>query len=175
MRVLLTGASGSGKSTLLAELERRGIACISEPGRRVIAAARTGLRGALPWDDPRGFAVNCLRLARCDLHVDTPGPVVFDRGVTDALLHLARLGDPIPDFGALCPYDRVVLSPPWPDLAPVDPDRRQTPSEVLGEYAQLGAALAPASPVYLPQGTVAARADWFIARLAAWTSTETAE
>ncbi|RVT85354.1 ATPase [Rhodobacteraceae bacterium CCMM004] len=162
-RVVLTGASGGGKSTLLAALAGRGIATVAEPGRRVIAA---GL--ATPWDDPGGFARACVETALADLEGATAPVAVFDRSALDALAHGARIGAALPAVDPRGLYDTDVLfAPLWPEIFATDADRRHDLAAAAAEADDLARRL----PTWgyrlhvLPKVTVAARADWALARL----------
>ena len=38
---ILTGAMGAGKSTVLGELKNKGLTCVAEPAREILAEQRT--------------------------------------------------------------------------------------------------------------------------------------
>src|SRR4051812_20488658 len=86
--VMISGCSGGGKSSLLEELARRGCAVVAEPGRRIIAEARNGEGGALPWVDATAFARCALAMSVAD-HEEARGLTFFDRGVVDAAVAIA--------------------------------------------------------------------------------------
>ena len=163
-RILITGCSGAGKSTLLAEMRARGHDTVKEPGRRVIRAEeRMGGKG-LPWENAERFCRLCLKMAVADWDGVRLGSAIFDRGVFDAAVNLERMGrdDEALRYFVEYRYDLMVLAAPWPELFQGDKDRRHSFEEAVSEYEALAAA-APRlgySPVILPEGTVAARADW---------------
>ncbi len=64
--VVISGCSGGGKSTLLAELARRGLAVIAEPGRRIVRAELQCGGRALPWVDPVAFARRAVAMSLAD-------------------------------------------------------------------------------------------------------------
>lgn len=166
-RVMISGFSGGGKSTLLAELARRGHATVAEPGRRIIAEARAGRGGALPWDDPAGFARRALAMSAAD-HQAARGTTFFDRGVVDAAVALAaaRAGT-VADAVARHRYDHLFLAPPWPEIFVNDEDRRHSVDKALADYERVRRAYLDAGyvPVELPRATVAARADFVLSAL----------
>jgi predicted ATPase len=164
---MISGCSGGGKSTLLAELARRGLAVVAEPGRRIIAEARAGIGGALPWVDPAAFARRALEMSIHD-HAAAYGLTFFDRGIVDAAVAIAATGGERPDaILAHARYDRLFLAPPWPEIYENDEDRRHSLKQALRDFERVQAAYTDAGyrPVMLPRDTVAARADFVLANL----------
>lgn len=159
MKIILSGCSGGGKSTLVAELARRGVATVPEPGLRIVQGA-----GPKPWDDPLGFAEAAIALARADLDGTPAGPVLFDRGLGDAIAaweHAA--GRPHPDRASLAGIFApvVLIAPPWPEIHVRDATRRHDLTQAIAEYERL-CAFYPALGFRLeslPRLPVAARAD----------------
>jgi len=167
--VMISGCSGGGKSTLLAELARRGHATVAEPGRRIIAEVRAGTGGALPWDDPAEFARCAMTMAIAD-HRAAHGLTFFDRGVVDAAVALVATGsEPAVADVASHRYDLLFLAPPWPEIYEQDDDRRHSLDKALSDHDRVAAAWRDAGydPVILPRDSVAARADFVLATLAA--------
>lgn len=169
-RFLITGCSGGGKSALLAALAARGLATVPEPGRRIVAAEPDPASPRLPWNDPAGFARAALAMAQADYRAAPAGPVLFDRGVLDALAGLAHAtGQPLDRALARAyRYDPpVFLAPPWPEIYVTDPERRHGLSEAQAEYLRLAAALADLgwTVAELPRAPVAARVEWVLSHL----------
>ena len=140
--VVLSGCSCGGKSTLVDALAAEGVATIPEPGRRVVAAALAGDGQGLPWDDPVGFAERALALARDDWNraQDAPRPVVFDRGMLDAVAAFEHATGRLPPGidGLALRYDPVVVVvPPWPALFATDSERRHPVAQAQAEYHRL--------------------------------------
>jgi len=165
--VMISGCSGGGKSTLIEELARRGHAVVREPGRRIIADVRAGRGGALPWDDPAGFARHAMAMAVAD-HAAARGLAFFDRGVVDAAVALhATVGESAAAEVARHRYDRLFLAPPWPAIYENDADRRHGLDKALSDYDRVAAAYRDAGydAVILPRDTVAARADFVLETL----------
>jgi predicted ATPase len=170
--VLITGCSSGGKSTLLAELAARGYAVVEEPGRRIVKQELEGDGAALPWIDPVAFSHRAIAMALADLDAakTRTGWVFFDRGLVDAASALEHLtGEPaLERLNRLPPYHRqVFLAPPWPEIYEIDAERRHGLDAALPEYDRLQQAL-PAlgyEVVVLPKASVAARADFVLARL----------
>lgn len=165
--VMISGCSGGGKSTLIEELARRGHRVVHEPGRRIIADVRAGKSGALPWDDPAGFARHALAMSIAD-HDAARGLTFFDRGVVDAAVALrATAGDSAAAEVARYRYDRLFLVPPWPEIYENDHDRRHSLETALSDHDRVAAAWRSAGydAIILPRDTVAARADFVLAML----------
>lgn len=165
--VVLTGCSGGGKSALLAELARRGVSTVPEPGRRIVAASLAGEGAALPWVDPVGFARRALEVSLTDWHAaqDLPGPVVFDRGLIDAVAGFEHATGRLPPEvdGLSRRYAPIVaLLPPWPALFSPDAERQHPLTEAIAEYHRLAAFLPRFGfrAVTIARLPVARRADW---------------
>lgn len=113
-----------------------------EPGRRIVAAALAGDGAGLPWQDPAGFARRAIDLALADWQAaqDLPGPVVFDRGLIDAVAAFEHATGALPPEAAELAgrYGPVVLMvPPWPALFAPDAERRHGLTEAVAEYHRL--------------------------------------
>ncbi|MEO1541789.1 MAG: ATP-binding protein [Pseudomonadota bacterium] len=137
-RIVFTGCSCAGKSTLLEALAARGHATVPEPGRRIVRASLKAREGPLPWDDPAGFALACVAVARADFDAvaTEPTPVIFDRSMVDALVALDRRGIPNPE--PVPAYSRAVfLFPPWPELFKTDAERQHDFDAAVSEYNAL--------------------------------------
>lgn len=140
--VVISGCSGGGKSTLLAELARRGHSVVEEPGRRVVKEELENGGSAVPWVDGAAFARRAIAVAISDWDAASlsNGWVFFDRSLVDAAAALQRLtGEPaVGRFGQSHRYyQRVFLTPPWPEIYTTDLERRQTLDSGRPEYAHL--------------------------------------
>lgn len=165
--VMISGCSGGGKSTLLEELARRGHAVVREPGRRIIAEARAGDGGALPWADPAAFARRAIAMSVAD-HERARGLTFFDRGVVDAAVAVeASTGESVAALVASHRYHCVFLAPPWPDIYEMDEDRRHGLDQALSDYDRVRDAYLTAgyAPVILPRIGVVERADFVLATM----------
>lgn len=79
VRVVLSGCPGAGKCILLAEMERRGDACMREPGREIVREKVAPGGDAPPWIDSAAFARRCLAGAVAQFDAaEGPGPVFYD-------------------------------------------------------------------------------------------------
>lgn len=171
--VLITGCSGGGKSTLLAELAARGHRVVKEPGRRIVAQELASGGSALPWIDMVAFGRRALEMARQDYAAakDLGGWTFFDRGLVDAAVGLEHLTR-IPAVESLAGdryHHRVFMAPPWPGIHRTDKERRHGMDEAVAEYERLLVAY-PAlgyEVILLPKVSVAERADFVLASLAA--------
>lgn len=162
--VMISGCSGGGKSTLIEELARRGYSVVREPGRRIIANARAGEGGALPWEDPAGFALHAVAMAVAD-HGSARGLTFFDRGVVDAAVALlATSGESAMIDVDRCRYDHLFLAPPWPEIYKNDADRRHSLEKALADHERVAAAYRDSGydAVILPRTSVDARADFVL-------------
>ncbi len=164
--VVLSGCSGGGKSTLLTELERRGFAVVSEPGRRIVEEERRGDGGALPWIDLAAFARKAIEVAAADRRrmARETGRVFFDRGLVDAAVALQHAtGQAASDVLALHGryHRQVFLTPPWAEIYRTDGDRQHDLADAIAEYDRLLAAYIELDyePVILPRIGVRERAD----------------
>lgn len=140
--VVLTGCSGGGKSSLLEELARRGVSTVPEPGRRIVAASLAGDGAGLPWVDPVGFASRALEVSLADWNAAQAlsGPVIFDRGLIDAVAAWEHATGTLPPeaAGLAMRYAPIVaLLPPWPALYSADAERRQGLTDAVAEYDRL--------------------------------------
>ena len=140
--VVISGCSGGGKSTLLAELGRRGYAIVEKPGRRIVKAEMRSNGTPLPWIDPIAFLHRAIAMALADrASVDTPDEwVFFDRSLIDSAVgHQHLTGEPVLiTLGQLHRYyQRVFLTPPWPQIYVQDKERRHTLDSAMAEYSRL--------------------------------------
>ncbi len=173
--VVISGCSGGGKSSLLAELARRGFACYPEAGRQVVREQLFVGGDALPWADLGKFLE--LTISRAMNHmIDAAAGnelAFFDRGFIDQIGGYAALGVPVPAAmnraAALLRYRRIVfMVPPWREIYRTDEERRHGFDDAVGAYQTLlktyrsyGYDL-----LEIPHDSIAARADFVIARLA---------
>jgi predicted ATPase len=171
-KIVLSGCSGGGKSTLLAELSRRGLATVEEPGRRVVEAELARGGEALPWVDMAAFARRAIDLALADLAAAEAlaGPVFFDRGLVDAASALeTATGEPeVERLGQAHRYDNpVFLTPPWPDIYVGDAGRRHGFEAAVAEYERLARDYPRLGyrVIVLPKVCVSTRADFVLAAL----------
>ncbi len=166
--VVVSGCSGGGKSTLLAEMARRGFAVFPEPGRQIVREQALIGGPGLPWVDPAAFAELALSRAMHFFAMAAAGgrPVLFDRGIVDAVTALERAGRALPHHAEAvrrCRYGpRVFMMPPWEALFAGDDERRHGFAEAVAEYEALMASYAAKGyeTVVVPHGPVADRADF---------------
>lgn len=158
---LITGGPGVGKTALIEELRRRGERVVEETHRRLIrqqaAASGSALLGVLAARED---------IARFEAMAQVEGRVFFDRGIIDSL---PPQGAP-PEWMALaartCRYNpRVFVPPPWEAIYAQDEERKQTFEDCLAVHAAILRSLRELdyTPVIVPPGPVAARADFVLA------------
>ena len=174
--VVLSGCSGGGKSTLLAELARRGYSVVEEPGRRIVREEQASGGTALPWVDPEAFIRRAIAMALEDRQraEGIPGWVFFDRGLIDAISALSDMtGEPtLQDLGGRYRYHPTVfLTPPWPEIYEIDPERKHGFAEAKAEYVRLvrDYGLLGYEVLEVPKLPVGHRVDFVLARLPAET------
>lgn len=170
--VLLSGCSGGGKSTLLAELRRRGLACVEEPGRRIVQEQLASGGTALPWLDAAAFARRAVTMALADRQAAgrEAGWVFFDRGLVDAASALEHLtGEPaLAGLGRQHRYNhQVFLAPPWAEIYVPDQERQHGFDAAVAEYERLAVVypLLGYEVTILPKISVPERADLLLAAI----------
>lgn len=170
---VLTGASGGGKSSIIRALRVAGFHCVDEVGREVVQAQRHNGGDATPWQDRRAFrdllfARSVAAFARA---AAISGPVIFDRGIVEAVAYSRLLQLPVPDEWLAviqrCRYASVVfVAPPWREIFRTDAERRKSWGEVLRDYRFTVEAYAAAGydMVELPRGSAAERAAFVLSQ-----------
>ena len=140
--IVISGCSAGGKSTLIDELTRRGHRTVPEPGRRVVAAELKRGGTALPWVDMAAFAHRAIAMALEDRAalMDVGEPVIFDRGLVDAVAALVHIGEGRDERALLAAHryhHRVFLAPPWEAIYESDAERRHSFGDAVAEYDRL--------------------------------------
>ncbi len=166
--VVVSGCSGGGKSALLAAMAARGYPAFPEPGRQVVKEEALVGGDALPWKDAARFAERCIARAAYFFNVADAAvrPVLFDRGIIDAVTALERLGEvPAHCAAAARAYRygrRVFLVPPWREIFAGDPERRHGFDAAVAEYEALVESYRRYGyeTVTVPKADVGARADF---------------
>lgn len=126
---VLTGPPGSGKTSIIEALRRRGISCVDEPARRVIAEQRRIGGTGTSEQDPQLFVELMLEMALEDYHQHKKlkSLVIFDRGIPDLLTyakHFSMETTAIVRACETCLYHEQVLNlPAWEDIYKTDEER----------------------------------------------------
>lgn len=150
--LVFTGAMGAGKSTVLAELRKRGVACVAEPARAILAEQR-GIGGAgVPETDPDLFCKLMLSRSihdyeshreRCFSSGITVKnakelPIIFDRGVPDMQAYARLFGLAETVYQKACAVYRyespVFYFPAWEAIYTTDSERKMS----FGQAAVFG-------------------------------------
>lgn len=171
---LVTGPPGAGKTALIAELRARGLDCIDEPARRVLAEQRKIDGQGVPDREPALFTELMLATAVEDFGHRQAGskPVFFDRGVPDIVAYARLFG--VDDRAALqaarrCRYGATAFfAPPWRAIYRQDDERKMTfdAAQRFGAimrdvYGALGYQI-----IDLPLASIAERAGFLLAQVA---------
>lgn len=143
---VITGGPGAGKTALVNALGAAGYATSVEAGRAIILDQVAIGGSALPWADRRLYAE--LMLAR-EMQFyrqasSASGPVIFDRGVPDALGYLRLIGGEaeahFAKAAATFRYNRCIfIAPPWEEIFTQDSERKQDFNEAVRTYEALSA------------------------------------
>ena len=164
---------GGGKSTILEGLQRRGVVCVPEPAREILAEQRAIDADGVPERNPMLFTQLMLSRAvqrHLDLQ-DHPGPVVFDRGVPDMVGYAGIFGLAPGAFlraAALYRYRPLVFFfPGWSEIYTNDSERKidfrgasEFGDRVKGIYQQLGY-----QTLEVPRVSVEDRVEFIVNRL----------
>ena len=127
-KIVITGAPGTGKTTLLQALESRGYDIVGDSPRAIIQGRIA--RGLTPRPEAREFARQTLQLdiENFERNAKSPGHVLFDRSVLDALCTL-DLVEPLSDceLGMFLSkyryYSLAFILPPWKEIYVNDAER----------------------------------------------------
>lgn len=167
-RLILSGAPGTGKTTVINLLRQRGIACIDEPAREIIAEQRA-IEGQGVWDrDTRLFIELLLSRSIKNYALASPTLTVFDRAIPDciAYAHLAGLSLPHCITASMrYRYDEeVVMFPPWEEIYCTDDERKMTfeatcrfHEMLVSAYEEVGYRVRE-----VEKGSVEKRVDWVV-------------
>ncbi|SEW51665.1 AAA family ATPase [Chitinophaga arvensicola] len=169
---ILTGGPGMGKTAVIAALRERGHITVPETGRHIIRQQVAAGGHALPWDDRAAFAQLMFEQSVADYQAnrEQTAPVFFDRGIADTIGYLELCGLPVPEDMLRIARSwrfnkKVFLAPPWQAIYEQDTERKQSFAEAVATcecmisiYRRLDYKL-----IYLPESTVAARADFIMA------------
>lgn len=140
----MTGGPGAGKTTLLDALQARGYRCVAESARRIIRERLAC--GLTPRPDAAVFARDVLDrdIANYCACPASAGPLLFDRGIVDALYLLHRSGAitraDAAQHIARYPYNGIVFAlPPWREIYRTDAERDQSYEESVAVFQALTA------------------------------------
>ena len=169
---VLTGGPGAGKTTLIEALRSAGFATTTEAGRAIIRDQLEIGGPATHQTDPALFAELMLAFDMQSYRkaLEQPGPVFFDRGITELAGYHRMMGLPTPaHFRAAAEKfrynSRVFVAPPWPEIFANDAEREQSLGEAVRThdaavrvYAEFGYTIVP-----LPKTSVEDRLRFVLA------------
>ncbi len=171
---VITGGPGAGKTSLIDALARKGLHHMPEAGRAIIQE-QVGINGrALPWGDREAFAARMLARDMESYRKATSlsGPVVFDRGIPDAIGYLRLCGIPVPastkQAAGRCRYaEQVFIAPPWPAIFAQDAERKQSLREAEDTYQAMVEVYSDLEYklVSLPLAMIEERAQFVLSRI----------
>ena len=163
---VLTGGPGVGKTALLVELRGRGLYCVSEPARIVLAEQRALVGEALPDVNSKAFCDLLVARSIQDfgLRKNYNEITIFDRGVPDNIAYASSFGLDVISFNlAAASYvynEKVFLLSPWEEIYTTDHERKMNfhqvcefHEEICRIYKKLGYRL-----IEVPPAAVAERA-----------------
>ncbi|MDD9901176.1 MAG: AAA family ATPase [Alphaproteobacteria bacterium] len=167
---ILTGCSGGGKSTLLTALQQRGILCVSEAGRDIVRRQEMIGGEAVPWKNGAllGEMILTHNIHNFESVAEEARPVIFDRGIPEAVSYCSPPALHHLKAAALCRYNkRVFVVPPWQEIFVQDAERKRSFDDAVREYhAQNEAYIASGYTLLeIPKLDVDRRADFIMARL----------
>jgi predicted ATPase len=170
---ILTGAPGSGKSTLVQLLRARGVQCVDEPARRVIAEQRTIGGFGVSDRDPRLFVELLLSHSISDYKNFTQQKTasIFDRGVADTIAYANLYSMPFEHgWNAAREYRvnrRVFFAPCWEAIYTTDEERTMSfqASEGMGADLRRIYEALNYEVIELPRVTPQERANFVLQRI----------
>ena len=141
---------------------------MDEPAREILAEQRAS-GGTATWDGDRSLFVHLLlrrSIEKYDSARDSPGRVLFDRGIPDCIVYAMRAGadrGPSIEAAEAFRYERQVLFlEPWNEVYTTDEERVMSfddtisfGAELRDVYEQSGYEL-----VAVPRGPISERADF---------------
>lgn len=171
--IVITGQPGSGKTTLLNALKSKGVRCVDEPARKIIAEQRQG-RGRGTFDQDPALFVS-LMLARFESDYNTAKQknslIIFDRGIPDFLAYADYY-----DLDSTAIWqtsnskrycDEVFYAPAWPEIYKQDSERTMTFTQAqrFGLRSFYMYEKAGYKMLELPKGSVKERVEFIAAKL----------
>jgi predicted ATPase len=173
---VLTGGPGAGKTTLIEALRAAGFATMTEAGRAIIRDQLEIAGPATHQTNPALFAELMLALDMQSYRkaLGEPGPVFFDRGITELAGYHRMMGLPTPAHFRIAAekfrYNkRVFVAPPWSEIFANDSERKQSLDEAVRThdaavriYAEFGYTIVP-----LPKAPVEERLRFVLAETGA--------
>ncbi len=170
---IITGAMGAGKSTLLEELRKRGLLCMDEPARQILAEQRAIEGEGIPEHNPKLFTELLLSrsIAQFKQMKDNKSAVVYDRGIADNLCYAKWFDLDLKPYTLAAhqyQYNKVVFFlPAWEAIYHNDDERKMTFEQArdFGEnlqrtYSDLGYHI-----ITVPMTDSETRAEFIIQRL----------
>lgn len=169
-RIVITGPPGSGKTSVLSALKSRGVMCVEEAARKVIAEQRhIGGRGTSE-QDPEFFISLMLKQAVGDYLKNKPAncPVYFDRGIPDLLAYAEYYALNETVVLEACHThrysDTIIFAPAWREIYAQDEERRMSfeEAESFGALIYQGYKRTGYEIADLPIGSIEERVEFIL-------------
>jgi len=172
--IAITGAPGSGKTTLMREFAIRGITCIEEPARQLIAEQRAIGGNALPEKDPSLFVEHLLSqsIQNFQSSIESDNLILFDRGIPDVIAYARWYNLSLGKIQKACQDMRyrqqVFLLSPWEEIYSTDEERKMTFEQtiIFHEYLKDAYRSAEYQLIEVPQSSIEDRCKFMLGIIA---------
>jgi predicted ATPase len=171
-KYIITGAPGTGKTSIINELKRRGLRCVDESSREIIAEQIKTGGEILPWKNQIAFE-NQIANMRTQQYLASPEDCIcfFDRSTLDCIAYLKlnnlETTSQIIENIKKCNFNKTVFyTPIWKEIYINDSERKENiekaieiENTIMKTYKSQGYEL-----VKIPKLSIAERVDFIISK-----------
>jgi predicted ATPase len=171
-KYIITGAPGTGKTSIINELKRRGLRCVDENSREIIAEQIKTGGEILPWKNQIAFE-NQIANMRTQQYLASPEDCIcfFDRSTLDCIAYLKlnnlETTSQIIENIKKCNFNKTVFyTPIWKEIYINDSERKENiekaieiENTIMKTYKSQGYEL-----VKIPKLSIAERVDFIISK-----------